>query len=202
MTTTAAALAPVVDALVQEPVAGLCVSELQSLLTEVVAQLQRLDGLVSLASGQLQVLTGGTVPTPEGGKRTVSGWLAEQRRETPQVVGSQLKTSTLLRSLPLVTAAVLDGVLTQGQAVVLSRLVGRFSDESLAEAEPNLIQVAAGRNPAELAAYVRDLIATHCEPVLDDEAQDAPAGGSCRPAGTARCCAAGSRCPPRTPKRC
>lgn len=173
MTTTAAALGPVVAALVQEPVVGVAVAELQSRIALVAPQVDRLTGWLSLASGQLQTLTGGTVPTPEGGKRSVAGWLAEQRRETPSMVGSQLRTSTLLRSLPLVTAAVLDGMLTQGQAAVLSRLVSRFSDEALAEAEPNLIHVAARLNPAELAAYVRDLIATHCEPALDDEAADA-----------------------------
>jgi hypothetical protein len=39
------ALAPVVDALVREPVAELCVRELQELLAEVVPQVQRLEGL-------------------------------------------------------------------------------------------------------------------------------------------------------------
>jgi hypothetical protein len=138
-----AALAPVVDALVREPIRDLCVTELQELLRFLVPQVQRLEGLVSLASGQLQVLTGGTVPTPEGGNRTVTGWLAEQQRESPSAVGSQLRTSALLRSLPLVGAAVLDGVLTQPQAAVLSRLVEHFDASSLAEAEPDLITVAA-----------------------------------------------------------
>lgn len=98
----------------------LCVAELQQLLGEVVPQLQRLEGLVSVAAGQLQARTGGTVPTPEGGSRSVAGWLAQQCREAPSAAGSQLRTSALLRSLPLVAAAVLDGVLTQAQAAVLS----------------------------------------------------------------------------------
>ena len=173
MTTAAAALAPVVDALVQEPVTDWCVGELQAFLADLVPQVHRLEGLVSLVSGQLQATTGGSVPTEGGGARSVAGWLAEQRRETPQVVGSQLRTSTLLRSLPLVSAAVLDGVLTQGQAAVLARLVEHFDAESLAEAEPDLVEVAARSNPAELAAYVRDLIATHVEPVLEDQSEDA-----------------------------
>ena len=172
MTTAAAALAPVVDALVREPVADLCVAELQAFLADLVPQVQRLEGLVSLASGHLQALSGGNVPTEDGGPRSVSGWLAEQQRETPQAVGSRLRTSALLRSLPLVSAAVLDGVLTPGQAAVLARLVEHFDEPSLAEAEPNLVKVAASCNPAELAAYVRDLIATHVEPVLEDEAED------------------------------
>jgi hypothetical protein len=75
------ALAPVVDALVREPVAELCVRELQALLVAVVPQVQRLEGLVSLASGQLQALTGGSLPMPEGGNRTVTaGWLSSSAR--------------------------------------------------------------------------------------------------------------------------
>ena len=87
MTTTAAALAPVVDALVREPVGDLCVSELQAQIAEVAPQADRLVGWLSVVSGQLQALTGGTVPTAEGGSRSVAGWLAEQRRESPSAVG-------------------------------------------------------------------------------------------------------------------
>jgi hypothetical protein len=42
---------------------------------------------------------------------------------TPAPPGSQLRTARLLRDLPLVTAAVLDGVLTPAQGRCLTRLV-------------------------------------------------------------------------------
>jgi len=70
-----------------------------------------------------------------------------------------------------VVDAVLDGRLTQSQAAVLSRLVDRIPAADLAEAEPALVEVAGRCNPGELAAYVRHLLATHCEPALEaDEA--------------------------------
>jgi hypothetical protein len=173
MTTTTAQLAPVVDAVVATALGDLCVGELQARIGQVGREVDRLQGWLSAAGGELQARTGGVVATEDGGSRTVTSWLAEQRRETPSTVGSSLKTSAALRALPLVSAAVLDGVLTPAQAAVLARLVGPIPAQALAEAEPTLVLVAAGRNPAELAAYVRHLIATHCEPALQDEADTA-----------------------------
>jgi hypothetical protein len=171
MTTTATALGPVVDVLVAVPVRDLCVTELQGRIASVGRQVDRLDGWLSAAAGELQARTGGSVPTEDGGSRTVCSWLAEQRRESPSTVGSALKTSAALRTLPLVTAAVLDGVLTLAQAAVLARLVGRIDEPFLREAEPDLVLVAAGRSPAELGQYVSHLIATHCEPALDEDTE-------------------------------
>ena len=51
-----------VDALVAGPVHGLCVAELQALIAGIAPQLERLAGLSSLALGQLQAMSGGTVP--------------------------------------------------------------------------------------------------------------------------------------------
>ncbi|HWH28206.1 MAG TPA: DUF222 domain-containing protein, partial [Mycobacteriales bacterium] len=85
--------------------------------------------------------------------------------------GSRLRTAAALRDLPLVVDAVLDGVLTQEQAAVLARLVGKIDLAHLQEVQSQLIEVAAGRDPMQLGRYVAHLIATHCEPALDaDEA--------------------------------
>jgi hypothetical protein len=173
MTTTATALGPVVDVLVARPVEDLCVTELQAVLTGVVPQVQRLEGFVSVVCGELQARTGGVLRTEDGGSRSVASWLAEQQRDTPSAAGSVLRTSGLLRSLPLVAAAVLDGVITQRKAAVLTRLVGKIPDEQLREVQPQLVQVATLMNPEELAAWVRHELATHCEPVLDDDAESA-----------------------------
>ena len=94
---------------------------------------------------------------------------------TPSAAGSQLRTARLLRDLPLVTAAVLDGVLTPAQAAVLTRLVGKIDPEALAESQPNLIQVAATMDPAQLAHWVSHQLATHCEPVFEAEQERAHA---------------------------
>ncbi|MCU1673984.1 MAG: hypothetical protein JWN77_2097 [Frankiales bacterium] len=72
-------------------------------------------------------------------------------------------------------AAVLGGVLTQSQAAVLAWLVGRIPDQDLLDSQPQLIEVAAGRDPAQLAAWVRHLIATHCEPALEADVEAAAA---------------------------
>jgi hypothetical protein len=163
------ALAAAVDALVGLPVEAMGPAQLQALIAGVGPSADRLVGLLSAAAGRLQDSAGGTVPTRDGGSRTVASWLAEARCTSPAAAGGQLRIARLLRSLPAVAAAVLAGVLTQDKAAVLARLVGTIEAAALIEAQPALIAVAADRDPAELAAYVSQLIATHCEPALDQD---------------------------------
>ena len=166
------ALVTAVDDAVAVPVRDLSAAELQGLIAGVQAEADRLVGWVSCAAGQLAAAGAGRVATDDGGDRSVAGWLAEATRTSVGSAGSRLRTSTALRDLPLVAQAVLDGVLTQEQAAVLARLVGRIPTSSLAEVEPQLVEVAAGRDPSALAQWVRHLIATHCEPALEaDEAR-------------------------------
>jgi hypothetical protein len=169
MSPSVAALAPVVDAVVEQPVGDLCAAELQAGIAGVALQADRLLGWVSAASGQLQAATGGKVATDTGGERSVAGWLAEATRTSSSAAGARLRTSTALRDLPLVVQAVLDGVITQENAAILARLVGRIPLEHLIEVQTQLIEVATGRDPAQLAGWVRHQIATHVEPVLDDD---------------------------------
>jgi hypothetical protein len=167
-----AGLRAAVDDAVAVPVRALCAAELQASIASVQAEADRLLGWVSCAAGQLAATSGGRVATEDGGDRPVAGWLAEATRTSPSSAGSRLRVSTALRELPLVAQAVLDGVLTQEQAAVLSRLVGRVPLPDLVQVEPQLIEVAAGRDPGSLAQWVRHLIATHCEPALEaDEAR-------------------------------
>ena len=51
-----------VDVLVAEPLSDRCVTELQALIAGIAPQLERLAGLSSLALGQPQAMSGGTVP--------------------------------------------------------------------------------------------------------------------------------------------
>ena len=171
MTATATALEPLVDDLVRTCLDDLTVEELQLRIAQVQPQVSRLQGWLGAAGAQLQAVTGGEVTAPDGGRRTVAGWLADVGRTTPSAAGSALRTSTALRQLPLVVDAVLDAVLTPEQAAVLSRLVGRIDADALTESQAQLVEVAAPMTPVELGAWVRHLIATHCEPVLEaDEA--------------------------------
>ena len=125
MTSTApaagSALAPLVDVLLARPLTDLSVRQLQDAITEVTPQVARLQGWLTAAAGQLDARTDGSVVDDDTGRpRTVAGWLAQVQHGTASAAGSQLRTARLLRELPLVVDAVLDGVLTQAQAAVLS----------------------------------------------------------------------------------
>ena len=168
----AARLRALLDELVAQPLEALPVAVLQAQLAAVAPQAGRLEGWVQAAAGHLDARTGGQLPTEDGGRRSVTGWMAEVRQDTAASTGRQLRTSAALRTrLPLVAEAVLDGVLTPAQAAQLARLVGKIDDAALAESQEQLIQVAAGRDPVSLAAWVSHQIATHCEPVFDDLAE-------------------------------
>jgi len=167
---TSSALAPLVDALVAAPLDGLDAGALQDQISAVTPQVGRLQGWLTTAAGRLDELTGGSVPTEGSGRpRSVAAWLAEVQYGTAGAAGSQLRTARLLRGLPLVVAAVLDGVLTPAQAAVLTRLVGRIDEAALVESQPELIAVAAAMDPHQLGQWVAHSIATHCEPALEDE---------------------------------
>lgn len=162
-----AALQPLVDALVADPVDNLGVETLQLRITLLRPQVDRLVGWLGAAGAALQHATGGQLPTDDGGRRSVVGWLAQTGRTSPSAAGAALRVSSALRDLPLVADAVLDGVLTPEQAAVLARLVGKIPVEALHDCQPQLVEVAAGRNPVELEQWVRHLVATHAEPVFE-----------------------------------
>ena len=166
--TTSSALAPLVDALLSEPLDDLDVPGLQARIEAVTPQVFRLQGWLTTAAGQLDARTGGSVLDPDTGRpRTVAGWLAQVQHSTASAAGSQLRTARLLRSMPLVADAVLTGVLTLAQAAVLTRLVGTIDPAALTESQPQLITVAAVMDPHQLGLWVAHQIATHCEPALD-----------------------------------
>jgi hypothetical protein len=68
--------------------------------------------------------------------------LAQVQHSTASTAGSQLRHRPAAPRLPLVTAAVLDGILTPTQATVLTRLVGKIDADALVESQPHLIAVA------------------------------------------------------------
>lgn len=146
-----AALATAVDDAVAVPVADLCAADLQTSIGTVARRRDRLDGWLSAAAGQLSAATGGRVATDDDGDRSGAGWLAEATCTSSGAAGSWLRTSAALRDLPLVVQAVLDEVLSQENAAILARLVGKVALDSLRESQPNLIQVVTGRDPVQLA---------------------------------------------------
>ena len=174
MTTTAADLRSVVDALVGEPVDALDAPALQARIVALTPQLARCRAGCSSPPVSWPQVTGGTLPSEHAGARSrprsVPGWLADVQHSTPGAAGSQLRTARLLRQLPVVVAAVLDGRLTPAQAAVLTRLVGRIDQAALLEAQPAMVEArrSDGPRPAR-AVWVAHQLATHCEPVFDDQ---------------------------------
>jgi hypothetical protein len=113
VTTTGAALLPLVDALVAERLDELPIAALQDRIAVVAPQVARLQGWLMTVAGQLDQVSGGQVPgDDEGRKRSVAGWLAHVQTSTPSAAGAQVRIARLLRAMPLVADAVLTGVLT------------------------------------------------------------------------------------------
>jgi hypothetical protein len=170
------ALAAAVEQLLARPRAELTVQQLQEVVLAVTPLVGRLDGWLRATEGELSARCDGRVPTDGGTDRSVVGWLAEARRESPSSAGSRLRTARLLRDeLPLVSEAVLQGVLTAGQAHVLTRLVGKIDSEALRESQESLIAVAAPLDPVQLGAWVSDKIASFCEPALEADERNGQA---------------------------
>ncbi|MCW2679718.1 MAG: putative endonuclease [Frankiales bacterium] len=162
-------LRSVVDTLVTTDLSVLSVAELQSTYVAVAPQLQRLTGLCGAVLAELQARTGGLLPTEDGKPRPLAGWAAEASGDSASAAGRDVRVSVLLRTgLPRVAQAVLDGQVPSVRAEVLTRLVGRIDALALAEAEPALMETAKRMDPQQLTAYVRHLLATWVEPVIED----------------------------------
>jgi hypothetical protein len=165
----AADLGAVVDAVVSADLSALSVAELQASYAAVASQVQRLTGFGGAVLAELSARTGGVVPTEQGGSRPLPGWVAEASGDSPSAAGRMLRVATALeQGLPKVARAVRDGQVPFVRAEVLTRLVGRIDPAALAEAEPNLIVTAQIMDPQQLTDYVRHLLATWVEPVVED----------------------------------
>jgi hypothetical protein len=164
------ALVAAVDALAQVAPDELCAAELQDLIAVVGPQVDRLTGVVSGAVGALQVRTGGTVASAPGPDGTpgpsvaVRHWLRDTLSCGGPAAGATVRVGVALRELPLVAAAVVGGRIGPEHARILTRFLGCVDLEQLQDAQPQLIEVASRVGPEELARWVRDMIATWCEP--------------------------------------
>ncbi len=173
--TVAEDLRPAVDALSTVRPQTLSVAELQTAIATVAALADRLGGWVDTAVGELSARGGGQVPAACGDGRSVpvAAWLRDATLCGGTAAGAQVRLSDRLRALPRMAEAVLDGRVGREQAAVLTRLVGRIGAEELLAAQDGLVEVATGRDPQALAVWVRELIATHCEPVLEADQRSA-----------------------------
>jgi hypothetical protein len=158
-----------VDALSRIDVSGLPISGLQDFVAKTTSAIDRLTGLRSRALGELQVRGGGQVPDRDGQVCPMPAWLRSVAKMTGNEAGRQIRTSVALRELPLVSDAVVDGVISPEHAQVLTGLVGKIDAQALAASQPALIEVATRTDPHQLTSYVRHLLATWCEPDLEAE---------------------------------
>ncbi|MDT7545012.1 MAG: hypothetical protein QOE99_1122, partial [Actinomycetota bacterium] len=158
-----------VDALSRIDVSGLPISGLQGLIALGTAQAARLGGIASRALGELQVRGGGQVPDRDGQTCPTPAWLRQVADVTGNEAGRQLRTSVALRELPLVSEAVVEGLISPEHGRILTGLVGKIDAQALSDSQPALIEVATRTDPSQLASYVRHLLATWCEPDLEAE---------------------------------
>ena len=171
MCSTHASLAEQVDALAAVQVDSLPIGALMELVDHAVGARNRLDGVVSRAVGALAVRGSGQVPdvAVAGAVCPTPAWLRSTAKLTGSAAGRQVRTAVALRELPAVAEAIVDGQITVEHGRVLARLVGAIDAQALLESQPQLIEVARRTDPDQLAAFVRHLIATWCEPVLAAE---------------------------------
>jgi hypothetical protein len=171
MRSTLDRLAAETAALAAVPVEALPIASLQELVGGTAGVVTRLNGIQSRALGELQVRGGGQVPDPAiaGAVCPTPAWLRSVAKVTGTVAGRETRTSVKLRELPAVLDAIVDGDITLEHGRVLTRLVGHIEPQALLTSQPQLIEVARRCDTDQLANYVRHLLATWCEPVLDAE---------------------------------
>lgn len=104
MTPTTAALVPLVDALVAQPLTDVPMPVLQEQIAALTPLVGRLDGWLQAAAAQVLAASDGTVPREDGSAQTVATWLADVQQSMPSAAGRQLRTSTELRGLPMLVA--------------------------------------------------------------------------------------------------
>jgi hypothetical protein len=153
---------------------GLDQTGLQALAAQLRTAVGRLSGRLDEVLAELDVRCAGAVrsnPDSDGPAlyQSVQGWWRDTATLAGGAAGRDLRRAGILRTLPVLSAAVVQGVLSPEQAAVLCRLHGRIPFEALLDSQQQLVQVARDLDPEALARFVRHLIATHCEPELDKE---------------------------------
>ena len=170
MCSTIGGLEEAVTALAAVPPSTLPVVGLQELVARTSRLAARLEGIGSRALGELQVRGGGSVPDGSGGGVCPTpAWLRSVTGVAGHAAGRRVRTSVALRELPLILDAVVEGVITPEHGRVLTRLVGAIDPQRLRASQEPLLEVARRTDPDALAQYVRHLLATWCEPALEDE---------------------------------
>ena len=164
-----------VDALTSLSPQAVPVADLQQTTVSVLALIDRLGGWVDLAVAELSGRRAGQVPAASGDGREVPvpAWLRDATTCGSAAAGTRVRSAELLSQLPEIAAAVVSGRIGPASGAVLTRLIGKIDPTELLASQEALIEVAVGRDPQALAVWVRELIATHCEPQLDADERTA-----------------------------
>jgi hypothetical protein len=154
----------VVDALCSAPLAELELPDLRLLSVAAEKAAERLRGLASRGLGEVDAREPDT---------NTGWWWRDELGISGEAAGHAVRRARGLRSLPEVSDAVLDGMLSLHQAAALVPLVGRVDEHLLDESQPSLIDNARRRSVEGVQQWVRWLIALNSEPELELEQEQA-----------------------------
>ncbi|MDP9183802.1 MAG: HNH endonuclease [Actinomycetota bacterium] len=167
-----------IDALLRVDLPSLDQVGLQAHAVALQQAVGRLTGHLHTTLGELASRADGVVvanPGSEGAPlyRPAHQWWRDAAVLTGQQAGREVRHSTILRDLPVISAAVVAGELAPEQARVLCRLHGCIPLEDLQDSQAQLVEVARPLNTDALGKLVAHLIATHCEPALEADQKKA-----------------------------
>jgi hypothetical protein len=134
----------------------------------------QLTGYLHAVLGELSSRQDGVVVANPGSDgpvlyRSVPQWWRDAATLTGQQAGRQVRHVAQLADLPVLAGAVTAGELAPEQAQVLCRLHGRIPLTDLQDSQEHLLLVARDLDTDALGRVVAHLIATHCEPALEDD---------------------------------
>ncbi len=128
----------------------------------------RLSGIASQALGEVERRV------PDG----CAWWWRDETGLSGEAAGIAVRRARDLRSLPVVSAAVVDGQISLEKAGALTGLVGKLEPQLLESFEPELVEGAKHRTVSGVHSWVRFLIALNSEQDLVDEQAAAEAARS------------------------
>ena len=108
---------------------------------------------------------------------SVAGWLRDQQRLPIGVASGQVRAALQLAELPLIRAALQDGLILPAHADVIRRLIGKVDAGQLTAAQPALLDLAFTYDPHQLRQAIRVWLAEHCPDLFDADEDRAAENG-------------------------
>ena len=156
-------LREVVDDLADVAVGSLSDEDLRAFALDAERKAERLRGIAARALGEVERRA------PEG----CAWWWRDELGLSGEAAGHAVRRARDLRSLPVVSEAVVAGRLSLDKAGALTPLVSKLSEDLVEESQPALVEGARQRTVSSIHQWVREIIATNRERDLDDEQEAA-----------------------------